>query len=122
MALFDYISTRAIADKLISRYGMKASLRRDGTVDRDCYVVVTEYRPKDAETQLANPTDRQVYISAGLGGVLSTPPDWERDQLVTYVQPLAPTPVVNEILPFTMPVKPISPAGVVVCYETTVKR
>jgi hypothetical protein len=119
MALFDYISTRGVADKLILRYGMKASLRRGG-VDRACYVVVTDYMPKDASTSLASPTDRRVYIAAGLGAVPTTPPDWEVDQLVTYVQPLGT--VVNEILPFTMPVKPISPAGVVVCYETTVRR
>lgn len=116
---FDYVSTREMADSLIQRFGMKASLRRNG-VDRDCYVVITEYMPREQAAQLANPTDRQVYISAGLGGVPGMPPDREKDQLVTYVQPLGT--VVNEILPFTMPVKPISPAGIDVCYETTVRR
>ena len=118
---FDYIGMLATADQLLQQFGMKASLRRGG-IDRDCVVVITEYMPKDAQTQLANPTDRQVLISAGLGGVPAVPPDWEQDQLVTYVQPAGNLPTVNEILPFTMPVKPIAPAGIVVLYQTTVRR
>jgi hypothetical protein len=118
---FDYISSRATADELIQFFGMLASLVRNG-VYRDAWVAVTEYMPKDAASQLANPTDRQVFISAGLGGVPAQPPDWEQDQLVTYVQPPGTPRVVNEVLPFTMPVKPISPAGIVVLYQTTVKR
>ena len=116
---FDYTNMRESADNLILRFGMRASLRRGG-VDRDCYVVVTEYMPKDASTALANPTDRQVLIAPGLGDVPTTPPDNELDQLVTYVQPLGT--VVDEILPFTMPVKPVRPAGVVVLFQSTVRR
>ena|ERR1700719_4876634 len=121
---FDYPATRTVADQLIQQFGMLATLRRMTAhpTDRPCWVVIAEYKPKDAATQLANPTDRWVLISAGLGGVLALPPDKELDQLVTYVQPPALTPVVNEILPFTMPVKPISPAGIVVVYESFVRR
>lgn len=122
MALFDYIRTRATADKLIQKFGMKASLRRAG-VDRDCYVVIPEYLSRENPSQATNPTDRQVFIAAGLGAVPTTPPDNELDQLVTYVQPLGTPPVVDEILPFTAAsVKPIRPAGIVVLYESMVRR
>jgi hypothetical protein len=119
--VFNYIATRGTADKLIQQFGMKASLVRGG-VFRDAWICMVEYLPKDAQSQLANPTDRQVLISAGLGGVPGLAPDWTLDQLVTYVQPATVPPVQNEVLPFTMPIKPISPAGVVVLYQTTVKR
>lgn len=120
MSKFDYIRTRAVADGLIEKFGMKASLRRDG-VDRDCWVVLPEYMTTEKASQMANPTDRQVFISAALGDVSTTPPDNEKDQLVTYVQPLGT--VVDEILPFTgAPVKPIRPAGVIVLYQATVRR
>jgi hypothetical protein len=119
---FDYAGMAQIADELIQEFGMKATLRRNGTQDRDCYVAIIEYQPKDAATQLANPTDRVVLIDPLFGGVPAMPPDWERDQLVTYVQPPGTPPVGNEILSFTMPVKPISPAGIVVVYQTSVRR
>lgn len=121
--LISYPAMRAVADRLIKKFGMQAVLRRGASpsqVDRVCYVVITDYLPRDAASQLANPTDRRVIMSAGLGDVPGTPPDNEQDQLVTFVQPLGT--MVNEILPFTCPVKPISPAGVVVCYEFTVRR
>lgn len=119
MALFDYIRTRASADKLILKFGMKAALRRDG-VDRECYVVIPEYLSREQPAQLANPTERQVFIAAGLGDVPVTPPHNEQDQLVTFVQPLGTTE--DEILPFTgMPVKPIRPAGIVVLYQAAVR-
>lgn len=121
MALFDYIRTRATADRLVTKFGMKASLRRAG-VDRDCYVVM-EYQPRENPSQAANPTDRLVYMSAGLGDVLTTPPNNESDQLVTYVQPLSTPPVVDEVLSFTgEPVKLIRPAGITVLYEAKVRR
>ncbi len=121
MAAFDYPAMRSVADQLIKDFGMKASLVRGG-VFRDCWVVVTEFQPKDMDTSLANPTDRQVLISAGLGAVPTTPPNFTLDQLVTYKQPAANPPVTDEVLPFTSPLKPISPAGIVVLYQTSVKR
>lgn len=122
MAQFDYIRTRGVADKLIQKFGMKASLRRAG-IDRDCVVVIPEYLSRENPSQMTNPTDRQVFIAVGLGAVLATPPDNELDQLVTYVQPLGTPPVVDEILPFTAAsVKPIRPAGIVVLYQAMVRR
>lgn len=120
MALFDYIKTRATADKLITKFGMKAKLRRGG-VDRDCVVVIPEYMSREKPSEMTNPTDRQVFIAAGLGAMLAMPPDNEADQLVTFVQPLGT--VVDEILPFTgASVKPIRPAGVTVLWQAQVRR
>lgn len=120
MAQFDFANTRAIGDKLIRKFGMKAALRRNG-VDRDCYVVIPEYLAREAASQMANPTDRQVFIAAGLGDVPTTPPDNEADQLVTFVQPLGT--IVDEVLPFTgASVKPIKPAGIVVLWQAAVRR
>ena len=119
MAAFNYPAMRAVADKLIGQFGMPASLRRlsDNPTDRPCWIVITEYDPKDAATQLANPTDRKVLISAGLGSVPAEPPDNERDQLVVLTGPDA-----GNVLPFTSPVKIYAPAGIVVLYESTVRR
>lgn len=122
MALFDYVRSKATADRLIQKFGMNAVLRRttDTPTDRPCRVCIVDYMPRDQASQLTNPTDRRVYMSAvGLEG---EPPDNEQDQLVTFVQPPTNPPVVNEVLPFTCPVKPLAPAGVVVCYEFTVRR
>lgn len=116
---FDYAGTREDADALIQEFGMRCSLRRGG-VARDCWAAVYEYRPKDAASQLANPTDRACIISAGLGAVPTTPPDFEQDVLVTYVQPGGT--VVDEVLSFAQPIKPTKPAGVVVCYEGMVRK
>lgn len=122
MASFDYLSSRATADKLLTKFGMNAVLRRASTspTDRKCRVVIVDYNPSDKSTSLANPTDRKVIMSAGLGDVPAMPPDNELDQLVTFVQPAGV--VEDEVLPFTCPVKPISPAGIVVAYEFTVRR
>jgi hypothetical protein len=124
MSTFNYIRSRTVADKLIQKFGMAAVLRPVGAVDasqdRSCWVVITDYNPRDQETKLANPTDRKVIMSAGLGAVPNAPPNNETDLLVTFVQPGGT--VQNEVLPFTSPVKPFSPAGVVVVYEFTVRR
>ena len=122
MAVFDYIKTRDIGDRLVKKFGMAAVLRRttDTPTDRPCWVLVVDEMPKDAASQLANPTDRRIIMSAA--GLDGEPPDNERDQLVTFVQPPAPVPVENETLPMTCPVKKYAPAGITVLYEFTVRR
>lgn len=121
MAQFDYVKTRAIGDKLVKKFGMTAALRRDG-IDRVCVCVMPEYLSREQRAEMSNPTDRQVYIAAGLGAVPTTPPDNELDQLVTYLQPPSTPPVVDEILPFTgASVKPIKPAGIVVLWQAMVR-
>lgn len=120
MTTFDYARTRATADKLLKYFGMSAVLRREGIPDRVCIVAITDYSPRDASSQLANPTDRHVIMSAATPEIQALPPNNELDQLVTFIQPGGT--VVNEILPFTCPAKPIAPAGVPVLYEFTVRR
>ena len=118
-----YAEILGIADQLIDEYGMDANLRSNATGSlRSCVVAIPDYMPKDAETQLANPTLRTVLFAAGLGDIPNKAPDWQNETLVTYVQPAANPPVINEILAFTEPLKLYSPAGIVLLYQTNVKR
>lgn len=121
MAKFDYQGIREFAGSLIDDFGMAASLRRDG-VDRPCIVCIYDYAPRSQETKLALPVERRAIISASTSEVQATPPDFELDQLVTYVQPPAVSPVVDEVLNFAKPAKPYSPAGIVVAYELVIRR
>ena len=118
---FNYRALAAVADKLILQFGMAASLRpvgaTDSSQDRPCTIVITEYDPHDAATQLTNPTDRKILIAPGLGAVPGQPPDNEKDQIVVLIGPDA-----GRVLPFTSPVKLYSPAGITVLYESTVRR
>jgi len=117
-----YAQMLAVADQLITDYGMRASLRNNETgALRDCFVAITDYMPRDAQTQLANPTERTILFAAGLGDIPNAAPDWENEQVVTYVQPPANPPVINETLSFSMPLKLYSPGGIVVLYQTNVK-
>lgn len=124
VAGFDYKQAITDADNLIAYFGMGAVLRRVGSIpeDRPCTVAIIEYDPHEKAADLANPTDRKVVMSAKTPEVVSTPPDNELDQLVTFVQPLTNPPVVHEILPLTCKPKPTAPAGVTVLWEFTVRR
>ena len=117
-----YAEMLAIANGLIAEYGMVAALRNNETgALRACTIAITDYAPRDAQTQLANPTERTVLFAAGLGDIPNKAPDWENEQLVTYVQPAANPPVINEVLSFSQPLKLYSPAGIVVLYQTNAK-
>ena len=117
-----YAEMLAVADQLITDYGMVAALKNNNTQAlRECFIAITEYMPRDAQTQLANPTERTVLFAAGLGDIPNLAPDWENEQLVTYVQPPGNPPQINEILSFSMPLKLYSPGGIVVLYQTNVK-
>lgn len=121
MATFDYLASRSTADKLIKKFGMQASLSRAGVL-RTCWVAVTKYNPRDPSAQLANPTDRNVVMSADLGDVTATPPDAEQDLLIIYAQPAANPPVIAETLRFAEPLEPVRPAGVTVVYLGRVRQ
>jgi hypothetical protein len=117
-----YAEMLAVADDLLNKYGMAASLRNNSTgALRDCTIAITDYAPRDAQTLLANPTERTVLFAAGLGDIPNKAPDWENEQLVTYKQPAATPPVPNETLSFSQPLKLYSPAGIVVLYQTNAK-
>ena len=121
---FDYLQAITDADDLIVYFGMNAVLRRAGSspVDRPCRVVIISYDPHEKPSDLANPTDRKVIMSAKNSEVQLMPPDNEQDQLVTFVQPPTHPPIVHEILPLTCNPKPTAPAGVTVIWEFTVRR
>lgn len=114
-----YPQMLGVADQLIQQFGMQANLvRPNGSpASRSCWVVIYDYEPRDRSTQLANPTERKVIIAAGLGGVVTVPPDNEQDQLQVLTGPDA-----GVSLPFTSPVKIYAPAGIVIAYESTVRR
>lgn len=114
-----YPQIRSIADNLIQQFGMEANLvRANGSpASRSCWVVIYDYDPRDRATQLANPTDRKIIISAGLGDMPTIPPDNELDQLQVLIGPDA-----GVSIPFTSPVKIFAPAGIIVLYESTVRR
>jgi len=117
-----YAQMLAVADTLLTEYGMACNLRNNKTkVLRPCIAAVIKYNPRDAATLLANPTMRTVLIAAGLGDIPNKAPDWENEQLITYQQPPANPPVVNEILSFTQPLELYAPGGIVVLYQTNVK-
>lgn len=117
-----YAEMLGVADDLIAEYGMVAALRNNETSAlRACTIVISDYAPRDAQTQLANPTERTILFAAGLGDIPNKAPDWENEQLVTYVQPPTSPPVINEVLSFSQPLKLYSPAGLVVLYQTNAK-
>lgn len=119
---FDYEQAITDADNLIQFFGMDAVLRRAGSADRPCRIAIIEYNPREQPSNLANPTDRKVIMSAANSEVQLVPPDNEQDQLVTFVQPPANPPVVNEVLPLTCKPKQTAPAGVTVLWEFTVRQ
>jgi hypothetical protein len=121
---FDYNEAISDAEELIAFFGMDAVLRRvsSSPIDRPCRVAIISYDPREKPSNLANPTDRRVIMSAANDEIRAMPPNNELDQLVTFVQPPTNPPVEDEILPFTCPVKPTAPAGVPVLYEFTVRQ
>ncbi len=117
-----YAEILSIADQLIDEYGMAANLRVNaGGALRPCVIVISDYMPRDAQTLLANPTERTVLFAAGLGDIPNKAPDWEGEMLITYLQPPTNPPVINEVLAFSMPLKLYAPGGIIVLYQTTVK-
>src|SRR5258706_16046384 len=70
------------ADRAIRRRGMRALLRRGtspSAVDRDCWILETNFITRSRAGELTNPANRQFIMSA-VG--LSSPPDREKDRLV----------------------------------------
>ncbi len=122
-AKFDYVQSITDADDLITYFGMDAVLRRKGSSpeDRPCRVAIVKYSPREKPSELANPIDRTVYMSAKNPEVQLMPPDNEQDQLVTFVQPPTNPPVVHEVLPMTCKPEQTAPAGVTVLWEFTVR-
>lgn len=121
---FDYPQATKDADDLITYFGMDAVLRRKGSSpeDRPCRLVIIEYLPREKPSDLANPTDRKVILSAKNEEIRLMPPDNEQDEVVTFVQPPTNPPVIDEVLPMTCKPKKTAPAGVTVLWEFTVRQ
>jgi len=112
---FNYTRSQAVADKMITKYGMKAVLRRESMDDRPCIVVETDFTPMERQGKLINPTDRIFLISAK---ELLLPPLFQVDTLVT----LKPPDFVddNEILKLSRKPGRLAPAGTVIYWEVFV--
>lgn len=121
MATFDYLQSRAKADRLIQRFGMQASLRRNG-VDRPCYVAIVQNTAREEPNDFTNLVDQKMIMSAGLFDIYLNPPVKDLDALVLYVQPPGNPPVVQKVSNLTTPVDNIAPANIDVAYQFTVRR
>lgn len=113
---YNYIRSQAVADKMITKYGMRAVLRRDSLPDRDCIVTETQYTPAERAGKLINPTDRIFLMNARN---LALPPLQGTDTLVTFVQPEGI--VEDEVLKLTQKPGRLAPAGIVVYWEVVVR-
>lgn len=124
---FDYPQSIKDADELITYFGMDAVLRREGSspLDRPCRVVVIKNNPREKPSELANPVDSKVIMSASNSEVKLMPPDNELDKLVTFVQP-APADrsqwVEEKVRPLTCKPEALAPGGITVIWEFTVRQ
>jgi hypothetical protein len=111
----DYSAEVRIADRLISKYGAPAVLRRN-TGDRACVAFISEYSPHERIGKVINQTDRKALVSP-VG--LTAAPDSEQDRLVT-LDPV--TGLELETLRIIAPIGKMAPAGVVVYWELQIRR
>ncbi len=79
----DYSRTRAIADRLLQKFGALAVLRR-ASGDRNCWTAVIDYKPIERLGKLLDPMDRRALVSAvdPDDGTDLLPPDSEQDRLI----------------------------------------
>ena len=104
---YNYLRARSVADRMITKYGAPAALRRaDG--DRLCIACELEFEPRET-TRLANPTARLFLVSTRY---LEVPPNNEKDRLITFVNG-----VEAETLKIIAPPGRLAPAGIVVYWE-----
>jgi|SRR6185369_5224395 len=114
---FNYIRSQAVADKMITKYGMKAKLRRPAAADRDVIVVETDYTPIERQGKLVNPTSRIFLVSAKN---LAQPPLYGTDVLVTLKAPDFTEDY--EVLKIDQPPGRLSPGGIVIYWELAVSK
>lgn len=114
-----YFRFRHTAEDMISKWGMKAVLRRVGMADRWVDVVITNFTPMERTGQMRNPLDRKALVSVK---DLTVPPDQERDRLVTYVQPMTNPPVEDETLKIIEPPGRINMGGEVLFWRLAVRK
>lgn len=105
--------------KLIEALGQSATLRRSSG-DRPCKVMITGYSPEEMLGRMIDPMSRKVLMSTKN---LTDPPDFEKDHLITYVQPYDPdNPVELENLRITAPARASAPNGRVLFWRMDVRK
>ena len=97
---------------------MPAILRRTSG-DRACTVAIGVYSPMERLGSLRNPVDRKALVSSA---GLDPPPDQEQDRLITFIQPMADPPVIDEVLKITEPPKKFGTVTKTVYYSMAVRR
>lgn len=111
---YDYSRSISTADRLITKFGAKAYLRRAG-VDRECFAAVTDIIARDDTGQIMSPLSVIVLISAK---GLTVPPDWQVDSLKLK----DPKTAALKEQRMTAEETAIAPAGVAVYWECKVKK
>ena len=118
MASFDYGRSRAVAERLIAKFGTTGAIRRTVTsgpdydpeiteTDYPCTLVTLEYDDAKVDGTLIRKTDKLIYVStAGLGITLA-----ESDKAIAAGEVYA---IEN--------LKPLSPTGIVVFWEVQGRR
>lgn len=118
MASFDYGRSRAVAERLIAKFGTTGAIRRSVKTGPDydpditetdyaCTLVTLVYDDAKVDGTLIRKTDKMIYVStAGLSITLA-----ESDKVVAAGEVYA---IEN--------LKPLSPAGIVVFWEVQGRR
>lgn len=118
MTSFDYAKSRAVAEKLIAKFGQTGAIRRDAkygsdrnptitTTDYPCKLVDLDYDETKIDGTLIKRGDRMVYMSTeGLSIVPST-----SDKAV-----------IASVAHAIVSVKPLSPGGTVVMWAVQARR
>jgi hypothetical protein len=117
MATYNYHRTQLTANRLITKYGRNAVLRR-ATGDRRIKCVLINYSTQEQRSNpLIQAADQKALISAL---AMTVPPDMEEDTLVIGrdVRFIAPFEVWKIMAP---PVK-LDPAGTIVYWEAQLRR
>lgn len=112
---FDWASRRATATGMITKYGCRAILRRNG-VDRDCIACMIDAFPRSHQGELRNAPERTILVAAD---GLDLAPDAEKDHLV-WLDP--DTGAETENLRLVAPIGKFAPAGIVVYWELQARR
>jgi len=118
MASFDYGRSRAVAERLIAKFGTTGAIRREvktgpdydpeiTETDYPCTLVTLEYDDRDIDGSLVLSTDKKIYVSTqGLSITLE-----KSDRVIADGKAYA----IERL-------KPLSPAGIVVFWEVQGRR
>lgn len=118
MESFDYGRSRAVAERLIAKFGTTGTIRRAVTsgpdydpeiteTDYPCTLVTLEYEDRDIDGTLVLSADKKIYVSTkGLSITLE-----KSDRVIADGKAYA----IERL-------KPLSPAGIVVFWEVQGRR